>query len=228
MVCRRDIDHNPYLNFTWQPGINCDAVPCGRDDGCAIYLFLFIFQKAPLKTTIVKKLIIIVILIAGLGRLNAQDISGSWAGVIAVSGVHLHLVFNVKKLTDTSYSSTMDSPDQKAFGIACNATYLKKDSLFISVAIIKGGYNGLWKGGDTISGIFRQGGARIPIGLKRISAAEKAQLSTDPVRPQTPKPPFAYFSEEVEYDNADKSMHYGATFTRPSGDGKYPAAIIIS
>jgi pimeloyl-ACP methyl ester carboxylesterase len=176
----------------------------------------------------VKKLIIIVILIAGLGRLNAQDISGSWAGVIAVSGVHLHLVFNVKKLTDTSYSSTMDSPDQKAFGIACNATYLKKDSLFISVAIIKGGYNGLWKGGDTISGIFRQGGARIPIGLKRISAAEKAQLSTDPVRPQTPKPPFAYFSEEVEYDNADKSMHYGATFTRPSGDGKYPAAIIIS
>jgi pimeloyl-ACP methyl ester carboxylesterase len=32
----------------------------------------------------------------------------------------------------------------------------------------------------------------------------------------------------VEYDNADKSVHYGATFTRPNGDGKYPAVIIIS
>ena len=64
--------------------------------------------------------------------------------------------------------------------------------------------------------------------MKRITEAEKAEQAKDPVRPQTPKPPFSYVSDSVEYDNADKSLHYGATFTRPKGEGKYPAVIIIS
>jgi pimeloyl-ACP methyl ester carboxylesterase len=175
-----------------------------------------------------KKLVVIIVIFLLAGRLNAQDIAGNWVGAISVSGVRLHLVFNIKKSADTSYTSTMDSPDQKAYGIACNATYVKKDSLFIGIPAIRGGYSGQWTGGDSISGIFRQGSARIPIGLKRITDAQKAQLSTDPVRPQTPKAPFGYYSEDVEYENADKTMHYGATFTRPNGEGKYPAVIIIS
>ncbi len=93
---------------------------------------------------------------------------------------------------------------------------------------LNGGYTGVWDGKDGISGIFKQGPGKININLKRISEAENKALATDPVRPQTPKPPFPYYSEDVEYDNASKSMHYGATFTRPNREGKYPAVIIIS
>ena len=175
-----------------------------------------------------KKLLAAVLAVCFAGQLKAQDVTGSWVGAISVSGVKLHLVFNIKKTSDTGYSSTFDSPDQKAFGIACSSTYVKKDSLFIGIAIIKGGYKGVFAGNDSISGTFSQGPGKRPLGIKKITDAEKASLSADKVRPQTPKQPYGYHSEDVEYDNADKSLHYGATFTRPDGDGKYPAVIIIS
>ncbi|MDR3694457.1 alpha/beta fold hydrolase [Mucilaginibacter sp.] len=175
-----------------------------------------------------KKLLIVALAVCFTGQLKAQDVTGSWVGAISVRGVKLHLVFNIKKTSDTSYSSTFDSPDQKAFGIACSSTFVKKDSLFIGMAIIKGGYKGILAGHDSVSGVFTQGPAKFPLGIKKITDAEKASLSADKVRPQTPKQPYGYHSEDVEYDNADKSLHYGATFTRPDGDGKYPAVIIIS
>src|SRR6185312_12979305 len=168
------------------------------------------------------------LLICALGGLYAQDITGSWVGLIPAGGTKLHLVFNIKKLSDTSYSATFDSPDQKAFGIACSSVNVKKDSLLIGIALINGGYKGLWNGKDSISGIYSQRGGRISLNLKRVTDADKAAMAAEPVRPQTPKPPFGYYSEDVEYDNADKSLHYGATFTRPNGSGKYPAVIIIS
>ena len=162
------------------------------------------------------------------GEVRAQDITGSWVGTIATGATNLHVVFNIKKTSDTGYTTTMDSPDQKAFGIACSGTLVKNDSLVISIALIGGGYTGMWDGKDAIAGIYKQGGGKINLSLTRLSETEKTSLIKDPVRPQTPKPPFGYFSEDVEYDNADKSLHYGATFTRPDGEGKYPAVIIIS
>ncbi len=168
-----------------------------------------------------KKLLIGVFTLLFVNQIKAQDIAGSWQGVVTVGGTSLHLVFNIKK-TDTSYTTTFDSPDQKAFGIACSKTYKIKDSVFVEMAIIKGGYKGLWDGKDGFNGIFKQGSFETELNMKRLTDAEK------PVRPQTPKPPFGYYSEDVEYDNADKSLHYGATFTRPNGGGKYPAVIIIS
>jgi hypothetical protein len=175
-----------------------------------------------------RNLFIVVACIFAFVEVKAQDITGSWVGSITVGGTNLHLVFNIKKTADTSYSSTFDSPDQKAFGIPCDKTFLKKDSLFVGIATIGGGYTGVWDEKDGISGTYKQGGGKIALALKRISEADKADLGKDLVRPQTPKPPFPYYSEDVEYDNANKSLHYGATFTRPNGDGKYPAVIIIS
>ncbi len=174
-----------------------------------------------------KKLLWVLINLFFAGEVSAQNIAGSWIGAIAVGATNLHVVFNIKKTSDTGYTSTMDSPDQKAFGIACSSTHVKNDSLVIGVALIGGGYSGVWDGKDNITGTYSQRGGKISLSLVRLSEAEKAALTKDPVRPQTPKPPFGYFSEDVEYDNSDKSLHYGATFTRPDGGGKYPAVIII-
>lgn len=175
-----------------------------------------------------KKLLIAVAALLIVDQTKAQDITGSWQGLIKAGGANLHLVFNIKKTSDTSYTSTFDSPDQKAFGIACSKTYKVKDSVFIELAIIKGAYKALWDGKDGFTGFYSQRGGTISLDMKRITDAEKAALSKDPVRPQTPKQPYGYYSEDVEYDNADKSLHYGATFTRPNGKGKYPAVIIIT
>lgn len=177
-----------------------------------------------------KKLLIgILIFICG-NSLMAQDITGSFVGSISVNGNNLELGFNISKAADGSLKSTMDSPDQKAFGIPCNPTTLVNDSLMIGIPAIGGSYKGLWDGKDAISGTFSQGNLKLPLNLKRVTDAEKSASSQPKVynRPQTPKPPFNYVSEDVEYDNADKSLHFGATFTKPKGDGKFPAVIIIT
>lgn len=56
----------------------------------------------------------------------------------------------------------------------------------------------------------------------------KNRKVTEKKRPQTPKPPFAYKSEDVEYNNADNSLAYGATITIPEGKGPFPAAVLIT
>ncbi|MDP9079445.1 MAG: hypothetical protein M3O71_18590 [Bacteroidota bacterium] len=163
-----------------------------------------------------KKLIICVLMLIGIKQLNAQGLSGSYLGSLTLGSTKLQVIFNVDKAADGIYSSTFDSPDQKAFGIKCSKTTVVKDSLFIEVAQAGILYKGLWDGKGGITGTFKQGGSNLPLNLQLMR------------RPQTPKPPFNYVSEEVEYDNADKSLHYGATFTRPTGKGKYPAVIIIT
>ena len=47
-------------------------------------------------------------------------------------------------------------------------------------------------------------------------------------RPQTPKPPFTYNADSVEYDNADKTIHYGATFTYPKTGGPFITLLMVT
>ncbi len=165
-----------------------------------------------------KKILITLILLCTISFAKAQDIAGRWQGLLNAGGTNIRLVFNINKNADNTYTTTFDSPDQNAFGIKCNRTSVVKDSLTAAVDVANIVYKGAWDGKDAITGTFKQNGTLLVLNLKR----------SDLIRPQTPKPPFNYYTEDVEYDNADKTLHYGATFTRPNGSGKYPTVIIIT
>lgn len=47
-------------------------------------------------------------------------------------------------------------------------------------------------------------------------------------KPQTPRPPFPYHTDSVEYDNASKTVHLGASFSYPEGKGPFATIILIS
>jgi len=144
----------------------------------------------------------------------AQNLNGSWKGELPTgTGAKLGVIFNIKQ-TGNTYTCSFDVPDQKAFGIPCSAV-VNGDSLSIKVTAIGAAFKGALNN-QSISGTYAQNNISFPLVLSR-------QL-----RPQTPVPPYAYQSEDVEYDNADKSVHFGATLTRPKGNGKYPMVIIIS
>ena len=176
-----------------------------------------------------KKLLCAIATTISFLQLHAQDVTGSWLGSIAVSGINLRLAFNIKKISDSSYSSTLDSPDQKAFGILASNTYVKNDSVFIDISSINAHFKGVLTPKLELFGAFKQGNASFPLEMKRLTLAQSADLAKDPVRPQTPKAPYSYYSEDVSYTSAkDTSLHYGATFTRPNGNAKFPAVIIIS
>ena len=52
---------------------------------------------------------------------TAQDIEGSWNGVLKIQGQELPIVFNIS-INDDILNTTMDSPSQGAVGIATDST----------------------------------------------------------------------------------------------------------
>jgi pimeloyl-ACP methyl ester carboxylesterase len=46
--------------------------------------------------------------------------------------------------------------------------------------------------------------------------------------PQTPKPPFDYYTDSVEYNSADSLVHLGATFSYPKGIGPFVTLVMIT
>lgn len=154
---------------------------------------------------------------------RAQTIAGSWQGILEAGPQKLKIVFHVKSDTAHSYSSSFDSPDQHAFGVACSQTMVTGDSLLMGIKQINGGYQGKWDGKNNISGYFFQSGKDFPLVLLRTTDSSVAQI-----RPQTPKAPFPYRSEELEYDNKTSGIHYAGTLTYPTAGGPFPAVILIT
>jgi hypothetical protein len=117
--------------------------------------------------------------------LSAQGISGQWNGVLKVPGAQLKLVFHISE-TAEGYSSTMDSPDQGAFGIPVTATTFAGSVLKLEIPNAGITYEGTLEGTDSIVGTFRQGGQSFPL-ILTTGAVEKAEV----VRPQAARSTFS-------------------------------------
>lgn len=157
---------------------------------------------------------------------NAQtDFSGSWNGVLNIAG-QLHVVLHVTMLKDGTYSGTLDSPDQNAYGIKCDTVEAKANvtggTLTFTLSKLRVSYTGTLLNDTTLSGTFIQG-VSVPLDLHRSAVPYVAKQIN---RPQTPKPPFPYKSEEVIY--AGNNLQYGGTVTIPQGGGSFPAIIMIT
>ncbi len=173
-----------------------------------------------------KSLLVFLILFAT--ALSAQDIKETWQGMVPAGGKFIRLLFHISKTADGSLATVMDSPDQNAFGIACGNTQLIGDSLIIEIPLIKGSYRGKKLDTANIQGTFTQGINRLNLSLKKLQLNELPQSNANKVKPQTPKPPFDYVSEDVIYVNTHQKIKLGATLTKPKGNGKFPVVILIS
>ena len=169
-----------------------------------------------------KKLLILLACIVCIASANAQkDIIGTWKGTADVMGQKLKAVFHLTKENGV-YAATFDSPDQGALGLECGKVSLINDSLSIEVKAIKGLYVGKWNRNDDIAGSLKQGGYEFALNLQRSTDAAAE------TKPQTPKPPFNYTIENVEYENKEQQVHLGATLTKPNGNNKFPVVIMIT
>ena len=143
----------------------------------------------------------------------AQSICGNWQGDLEVQGTVIPVIFHISKDSTGKFSATFDSPSQQAFNLTCSDVIIKEDSLFLLMKMIGGSYTGrLAEDKKFLTGTWYQGGASFPLIVTKTS---DVVIIKEIRRPQTPKPPFPYRSEEVEYDNTDKTIHFGGTFTVP-------------
>lgn len=174
-----------------------------------------------------KKISFLICLLLALHASQAQSIVGVWQGFLTVGTRQIRFVMHVDK-TGNEYRSSFDSPDQNSFGLQGSKTELVGDSILAEIKIMNAGYRGSWNGKDSIHGNFKQGNFKTPLNMKRVDEKDVPKPPAAPVRPQTPKAPFGYIAEEVIYKNADSSLQYGATFTKPAQGNGFPTVILIS
>ncbi|GAB2702866.1 alpha/beta fold hydrolase [Mucilaginibacter koreensis] len=155
---------------------------------------------------------------------KAQSVEGAWYGTLAVQGTNIHLVFHISKTGDI-YTSTFDSPDQGANGLATDKTTFINNQLTIDASQFKITYTGTYRTDSAkIAGIFKQGGIELPLNLfktKQPDAAAKAVVR----KPQDPVD-FPYKQEDVLFTNAKGGNQLAGTLTLPQ-DGKFSKAVVL-
>ncbi len=149
-----------------------------------------------------------------------QSFTGTWKGKIAA--FNLTIVFNIEE-KEGKLLATAESPDQGMKAIPCDQVVVNGSMISISISTVGANFNGtLSEDQKSITGKFNQGGGSFDLVLG------KGEIPAAKPKPQTPQPPFIYHSEDVEYDNDDKTVHLAGTLTYPKSGGKFPVAILIS
>ena len=168
-----------------------------------------------------KKIFLILFSLLIANTMFGNEIAGHWNGILKVHGMQLSIVFNISK-TDSGFSSTMDSPDQKAFGIPVTSTTFENSKLRLTISNAQIEYLGELKG-DIIEGTFKQAGQEFPLNLTKDSVERKPI-----VRPQEPKKTYPYISEDVKFHNSKDNIKLAGTLTLPQTGSNFPAVILIT
>ena len=138
---------------------------------------------------------------------TAQEVRRSWSGNLEAMGQKLPIVLNL-----VDGKCTLDSPAQGATGIPATVDLLTKDSIKVSIKSLGATYVACFVDGQ-LQGTFAQAGMKLPLNMKEISP-------DGPNRPQTPKGPFPYITEEMTFTNTKAGATLAGTLTVPQGGAK--------
>lgn len=127
---------------------------------------------------------------------------GTWNGKIDLKTYRLSIVMNV-----TKDSITFDSPDQGQYGIKAEALWLTEDSVCAVVRDVNMMYKGRLADGE-LKGTFIQRLWAVPLTMK------PGHLKRN--RPQTPRPPYPYQTEEVSFANENGRAVLAGTLSIPA------------
>ena len=179
-------------------------------------------MKKTSSTAILVTLLLVFQTLSAQNPINKKSITGSWLGKISTGAVELRVVFNLSIVNRDSLVATLDSPDQGAKGIKLGPVSLKGDTLKISAGALLAEYNGTIKNDTLIEGTWKQAGNSMVLNLAKLKTAFTVN------RPQEPKPPFPYASEDVTFTNEKSKIKLAGTITVPAGNGPFPAVILIT
>ena len=151
-----------------------------------------------------------------------EKVIGNWSGKLDLPGTNLEIIFKISDDENGKLNTKMDVPAQGAKDLPVSETTLTGDSLNLSVTMILGKFSGRILSDSIIEGNWKQSGATFPLVLK------KTGIVMEMKRPQTPKGPFPYLSEEVEYINIQSGLKLAGTLTLPENAENCTAVILIS
>lgn len=157
-----------------------------------------------------KKILIIIVLtlLASLST-AAQVVTGDWYGKVTVAGNSLRLNIHITE-QNGSYNGSLDSPDQNAYGIKASFVSFFMNILTMNVGNIN--YTATLKE-DRLVGTFKQGNIEAEMIMTHEPILGEERIV---IRPQTPKEPFPYLTEEVTFKGSGNYKLAG-TLTLPQG-----------
>lgn len=157
-----------------------------------------------------------------------EGLDGAWGGELDVGARKLRLVLRVAHV-ETGVKAGLDSPDQGALGLPVTRLEKDGDKVVFALESLAIQFKGvLSTDGQTLSGVFTQGGHDLKLDLRR--GADRAEET--PKRPQeaaiaAAAPP--YRAEDVAFDNPTTSgVKLAGTLTLPQGQGPFPAVVLVS
>ena len=151
------------------------------------------------------------VVMTGQAQVNPTTaLKGSWSGKLKVGAMSLTLVLHLEQ-AEGYVKASLDSPDQGAKGISAYKEYLSDDSVAIKVESIGATYRAKLKDGK-LDGTFSQSGMTFPL--------EMTKGVTEVKRPQEPKAPYPYETEEVIFKNEVDGATLAGTLTWPVGYDK--------
>ncbi len=126
---------------------------------------------------------------------------GTWSGFLSVQGSKLTLVLHID-----NDKCSLDSPDQNAKGIPATLRFISEDSVNIDIPVIGAAYQAKLID-SALQGNFTQRGYTFPLTLRRGETKHE--------RPQTPRPPFPYTTENVNFYNPDDGAMLSGSLSLP-------------
>lgn len=164
-------------------------------------------------------LFVIAALVAGCSESNPPEPTiGDWHGAIEVPGQPLQVGVSFRD----DGTATIDIPLQGVTGAQLKDVSSDRSGVSFAIPDIPGDpvFRGEYESGtDRITGDFTQAGQSFRLVLSRGKVEP-------PARPQEPKPPFPYKTEDVTYRNGDITI--AGTLTEPQGSGPFPAILMIT
>lgn len=151
----------------------------------------------------------------------------TWQGTLNAIVQKLQLRFRITRDAAGLRQVWMDSTTQQAGGFRGDLS-ISDATWTIDVPAVRGRFQGtLSDDGQTLEGNWSQSGISLPLELRRFDDEPVVEAPVKP-RPQTPRGPFPYETEEITFRNAAADATLAGTLTRPPGDGPFPAVILLS
>ncbi|MBO7468014.1 MAG: alpha/beta hydrolase [Bacteroidaceae bacterium] len=170
-----------------------------------------------MKKSVITPLLALVVL-TGLAQVNTTTaLLGSWSGKLKAGAASLTIVLHLEQ-ADGFVKVSLDSPDQGAKGISGFKEYLSDDSVAIKIESLGVTYRARLKEGK-LDGTFSQRGFSFPLMMTKGVPEVK--------RPQTPKLPFPYETEEVTFTNEADGATLAGTLTYPMGYDKKQKPMVV-
>ena len=170
-----------------------------------------------MKKSIITTLLALVALTGQAQVSPTTALLGSWSGKLKVGAASLTIVLHLEQ-ADGFVKVSLDSPDQGAKGISGFKEYLSDDSVAIKIESLGVTYRARLKEGK-LDGTFSQRGFSFPLMMTKGVPEVK--------RPQTPKPPYPYETEEVTFTNEKDSATLAGTLTYPMGYDKKQKPMVV-